>query len=352
MQAKNYFTKIIQNNYLERSPNKELENTFPISIEPPNFNCSAILNGQKREKSVFCMSYQLVSKFKNDIDGAIKYLYDEMNKSRPFLRQTTESIITFEQILQSIDLSIRCGYNYFPFNSYQQYHFVRWNDAYQQYQKMYKVHDIYPEVFYYHHGLRFAHPKVREYVRHRDIFDMGAYCGDSMLVFLNYTDKTIFSYEYSPENCELIKKAIKENNVPESKVKLFMKGISDERKMIKTKSIERSDSHIQQSEEGKEIELTTIDYEVEKEKMKVGLIKGDIEGFELKALLGAQKTLREQRPVIAISLYHHTDEFFGIPAMIRNLPNYEFEFIVGTFWNQLTLYELALFAYPKEILEQ
>jgi FkbM family methyltransferase len=52
-------------------------------------------------------------------------------------------------------------------------------------------------------------------------------------------------------------------------------------------------------------------------------IKMDIEGAEMDAILGAQRVLQEERPKIAISLYHKPRDLFEIPIFLKNLlPNY------------------------------
>ena len=51
----------------------------------------------------------------------------------------------------------------------------------------------------------------------------------------------------------------------------------------------------------------------------------DIEGSELNALQGAEKTIREFRPKLAISLYHKEDDFIVIPDYLKKL-NLQYEF--------------------------
>jgi hypothetical protein len=51
----------------------------------------------------------------------------------------------------------------------------------------------------------------------------------------------------------------------------------------------------------------------------VDFLKLDIEGSELSALKGAQRTLERFRPSLAISLYHSLDDFVSIPAFLNGL---------------------------------
>ena len=49
------------------------------------------------------------------------------------------------------------------------------------------------------------------------------------------------------------------------------------------------------------------------------MIKMDLEGHELPALRGAERTLRRFRPRLAISLYHQWDDYFRIPLHLNGL---------------------------------
>jgi FkbM family methyltransferase len=53
------------------------------------------------------------------------------------------------------------------------------------------------------------------------------------------------------------------------------------------------------------------------------LVKMDVEGFELPALKGAVRLLTRDRPVLAISLYHHASDLWSIPIFLKKLvPDY------------------------------
>jgi hypothetical protein len=51
---------------------------------------------------------------------------------------------------------------------------------------------------------------------------------------------------------------------------------------------------------------------------KPNLIKMDVEGAEYAALLGARRTIEQNRPGLAICLYHSPAHLWQIPALIQS----------------------------------
>ena len=59
---------------------------------------------------------------------------------------------------------------------------------------------------------------------------------------------------------------------------------------------------------------------------KITFIKMDIEGAELKALMGAKQIIKEQKPKLAVCLYHKLKDFWEIPMYIKSvMPSYKLE---------------------------
>lgn len=92
------------------------------------------------------------------------------------------------------------------------------------------------------------------------------------------------------------------------------------------------------------VEATTIDKYFEN--IKVGFIKMDIEGAERKALAGGMKTIKRDRPILAISIYHGLEDIVEIPKLLmRELE--EYEFIVRH--HSYTYSETVLYGVPREL---
>jgi FkbM family methyltransferase len=75
------------------------------------------------------------------------------------------------------------------------------------------------------------------------------------------------------------------------------------------------------------VTVTTIDKVIKDQKLfGNGLIKMDIEGFEMKALEGAKNTLRTFKPSLAIAVYHEYENANKCAEIIQNAnPEYKIE---------------------------
>lgn len=96
------------------------------------------------------------------------------------------------------------------------------------------------------------------------------------------------------------------------------------------------------------IQTTTIDeakqnFGIE----KIDLIKLDVEGAESQVLQGAEKSIAEDRPQLAVSIYHSVEDFVSIPLYLNKvLENYIFR--VGHYSYDIN--ETVLYAIPNELL--
>ncbi|MBO4903566.1 MAG: FkbM family methyltransferase [Lachnospiraceae bacterium] len=107
-------------------------------------------------------------------------------------------------------------------------------------------------------------------------------------------------------------------------VQLINVGLSDKQEELHFKTSGSSSSFLKEGGENV-VKTDTIDHVLQGK--RVSFIKMDIEGFEEKALRGASATITEQKPALAISLYHKRDDILTIPKLILELNNnYRFYF--------------------------
>lgn len=172
---------------------------------------------------------------------------------------------------------------------------------------------------------------IREDIQYFDVFspaddeiivDAGAYDGTTAIQFLEWGGdkvKHIYSFEFDPVNaakCE-------ENLKPYAdKVTLIKKGTWDKDEVICAEASGSTGSSVI-SEGNTEVQLASIDSELAG--VPVTFIKMDVEGAELKSLIGAKNTIIKNRPRLAICVYHKPEDIYEIPGYILSLvPEYKF----------------------------
>ena len=189
------------------------------------------------------------------------------------------------------------------------------------------------EVFYDKSGMNYI--KNLNQVKNKNIIDAGGYIGDSAIVFSDYTDKNVYSFEPFLQNYNLMLKTIelnKKNNIipvnmalgdSNKELSLYSNGDLNMGLSIDRNS-EQSDINCIENK----VKMVTLDSYVKENNIEVGLIKTDLEGFEQPFLKGAIETIKEQKPVLIISIYHNYSDFFEIKPMIENLNlGYKFRII-------------------------
>jgi len=204
------------------------------------------------------------------------------------------------------------------------------------------------EVFYFHHGLRFANKKIQNYVRERDIIDAGAYSGDSLLILRQYTQKTIYCYEFCDKALKEFAETVKNNNIT-SGYKLITSALGESVGSISSDGLTTCRKPYKNSTS---VNMTSIDEEVKKHNMVVGFIKTDVEGYSMPIVKGAISTIQSQRPVLSLAIYHNYEELFEIkPFLEQHLTDYVYEFHLQSFTIPGDFNEMILLCYPKELAE-
>jgi hypothetical protein len=186
---------------------------------------------------------------------------------------------------------------------------------------------VHAESLYNHHGLRWSPRLLKDYVRSRDIIDVGASFGDSLVALINYTDRRVISYETDPA---LVRQANNYSNaarLPREKFLFIGKGISD--------------VYVNES-----ASFSTIDAEAKRLNFTAGLIKADIEGTESKVVLGALETIRRDQPILIMSIYHN-EEILDLPKLLLGL-GYKLRFQFGQYtWD--AHWEAACIGIPNDL---
>jgi FkbM family methyltransferase len=183
-----------------------------------------------------------------------------------------------------------------------------------------------PEVFCFQKGIQFLNNL--DYIKNKNILDIGAFIGDSALLFSQYTDKKVYSFEPLQDNYIYLTQTISLNNLTDKIIpeKIALSSHKGTDKIVATKegtiaaklsSVDRDPlSHNDISEV---IKIDTLDnYCMLNNIDSIGLISIDIEGAEQLFLNGAINSIKKFKPILLISIYHNPDDFFNIKPMIES----------------------------------
>lgn len=154
--------------------------------------------------------------------------------------------------------------------------------------------------------------------------DAGAFDGDTVLDFVEKVQafNKIYAFEPDPENfhrmdmrLELAKQAY------DNKIKCFNMAVSDHNGTVRLIVTGDVSSSVTELEEGfAEVDCVTLDNMAK----DATYIKMDIEGSELHALMGATELMKQNKPKLAICIYHRQEDLWEIPLLIHSIvPEYK-----------------------------
>ena len=172
-----------------------------------------------------------------------------------------------------------------------------------------------------------------DFIKDKAIIDAGGFIGDTALILSEYTNDKVYSFEPLLSNFNSMKKNIALNN--KSNVEPVYMALGDQNNEIYIDDSNVSSGNVLNIKNtGNKVQMTTLDSFVEKNNIKVGLIKTDLEGFEQPFLRGALNTIKKQKPVLIISIYHNYSDFFDIKPMIEELDlGYKFKILKSNDFN-------------------
>jgi FkbM family methyltransferase len=175
--------------------------------------------------------------------------------------------------------------------------------------------------YHFDNGLVRIQPEEGDYV-----IDGGACFGDTGLTFATRIGASgrVFLFELLQTHIDVIRHNVAQNPSLAPRVAVFECGLSDASNQVAEGGITTSGGYAPGFSIGphapQSVALRSIDDLVSQGAIpRVHYIKMDIEGFELRALQGARRTLQTYRPRLAISIYHSPSDFITIPAFLKGL---------------------------------
>ena len=178
--------------------------------------------------------------------------------------------------------------------------------------------------------------------------DCGAFDGDTLKNFLaKQNNQFSYYYGFEPDPVNFGKLRDYVAQLPgelSSKISVGQYGVSDTRKTLKFSSDGNMQSAI--SENGNiSVDCISIDEYITNH--KVSFIKLDVEGAEPDVISGAKKTIKNNLPVIAISVYHQYNHLWTLPLAIKHLSD-DYEFYLRPHCK--ASFDLLCYAIPKHRL--
>jgi FkbM family methyltransferase len=160
----------------------------------------------------------------------------------------------------------------------------------------------------------------------KEVFvDVGCYDGLSVAFFNAWCNGNGFSYCFEPDktNIERIHRVLKNKNL--SSYELIDKGVWSREGKIGFVSTGNSVSHISEAKDASSIDVVSLDAVLGDK--RVTFLKMDIEGAELEAIKGAKRIIEEQKPKLAICVYHKPEDIWELPELILSY-NKEYKFYI------------------------
>ena len=139
------------------------------------------------------------------------------------------------------------------------------------------------------------------------------------------TAKKIYAFEASPENVKLVKTGILA--YPHVNIQLEISALWDcaGELSFRIDTANGYGSYVTENSDTTTVRIpaVTID-ETVPDSENVTYVKLDVEGAELRALIGAKNTILRCKPKLAISLYHNPNDYILLPEYIHSLvPEYK-----------------------------
>ena len=175
--------------------------------------------------------------------------------------------------------------------------------------------------------------------------DCGAYTGTTLEIFLenNNMFEKYYALEPDKDNFEgLQEKCRSQYREMENSLKLYNAAAYDISNIsLPFYSLKSPGSFV--CEQGKDT-VRTISIDDMLAGKKVTFIKMNIEGCEIKALKGAEETIRKYNPVLAIMGYHKTVDFWEIPILIKKMFS-GYKIYIRSYMNHISF---MYYAIPEE----
>jgi FkbM family methyltransferase len=153
------------------------------------------------------------------------------------------------------------------------------------------------------------------------ILDCGAWIGDNVIPWAKrFNDKQVFAFDPSPRNCQYMQYLAGMNGL--SNVRIYQVGLSDKDEILSTDGDLGHCSFMSgDDKKSNKIQAVALDSLFQKNAISnVSFIHMDVEGMEWNVFRGAERLIRNERPIIAYEVHLTTDKYIeDIKTFLKRL---------------------------------
>lgn len=204
---------------------------------------------------------------------------------------------------------------------------------------MFAIHTFVLEQ-YRHPSIDEAGPRAGDHA-----IDGGAYTGETALWLAERCgpEGTVTAFEVDPSSLPVLRSNLRANGDVGRRVRVREEALWDSDTQLGLQPAGAASSVA--PGDGHPVEAVALDSLVEAGELeRVDFLKLDIEGAELRALKGAERTIRDFNPRLAVAIYHHWADIVEIPRWLsRAAPHYRFALAHSSFHQ----FDTVLFAWAN-----
>lgn len=178
--------------------------------------------------------------------------------------------------------------------------------------------------------------------------DIGAFVGDTLDDYVNHSQVfgKYVGFEPGEEHIRAIeirkKRLCAEWSLPDDAIEIVRAGVGEQKGKAKLSSDYSGSSSRMTFDELEDAQIDIVKLDDYLAGQKVTFIKADIEGMEVQALRGARELIKNQKPKMAICIYHLPWDIYKIPMLVKEL-NCKYKFKIRL--HSKDYQELVLYCY-------
>ncbi len=182
-----------------------------------------------------------------------------------------------------------------------------------------------------------------EFSSDETMLDIGAYTGDTFISFCDeYKEwKSYIGFEADPEIYKILETEVQTSGNMEKSLLFNYAAWNENTQLVFS---DNPGSSTITNDGGTKVEAVVCDDILINR--DITFIKMDIEGAEYQALCGLQNVIRQNKPIIAVCVYHLRDDFYNLPDLIERITPNEYTFYFRQY--RYTPTETVCYAIPKK----